>query len=586
MSNVLEFFVKMKDMMSSGLVKIAQNADTSFGKVQTMVNKTMDRLDQLKGKVNDVDRAASKSSFFNGSLFRKLAGIFASVSLLGFAKDSINKAMEFGATKMSFQVLAGDPKKGNLLANHLNKLQQDTILGPEVFDNAKTMMGFGVGRKNGKTDIGTIEKDMRMLGDISMGNTEHFRSLTLAFSQTQSAGKLMGQDLLQYVNAGFNPLQTMSEKWQQFGLSQKTSVGDLRKMMEKGEISADMVTRAFELATGKGGMYENMMKKIGETAYGRMKVLEGAFESLKIKTGQTLMPIAEGLMKVSTYLIDNIQWVLAAVTAWGAYKAVTMVAATYQAILNGAMMANPIALVIAAIAALVVWIVALAEKYQGWADALKGLDFMTHAFAISQKAIWKDIYQEIEFNLKLAGAQMDEFLERIGSMASKTKQAFVDMKNGNFGKIVEDINKPNDLEATKRITDLKNKWASDHGGNLAQIAYANHLSEHGAAKIALAYKNGLFTPKKDTDVSPTDLLGKGGKDNTITNLLSGGKAKKDGANSMGAGGGQKSVVININKELVGSITVNASNVDAGIRSIGEKVQEELLRILNSGVALQ
>ena len=50
-----------------------------------------------------------------------------------------------------------------------------------------------------------------MLGDVSAGNKEHMEALTLAFSQTTAAGKLMGQDLLQYINAGFNPLQIIAE---------------------------------------------------------------------------------------------------------------------------------------------------------------------------------------------------------------------------------------------------------------------------------------------------------------------------------------------------------------------------------------
>ena len=45
-----------------------------------------------------------------------------------------------------------------------------------------------------------------------MGNNEKFSSMTLAFAQMSAAGRLMGQDLNQMINAGFNPLQVISEK--------------------------------------------------------------------------------------------------------------------------------------------------------------------------------------------------------------------------------------------------------------------------------------------------------------------------------------------------------------------------------------
>ena len=73
-------------------------------------------------------------------------------------------------------------------------------------------------------------------------------SLTLAFSQVQSTGRLMGQDLLQMIGQGFNPLQIISEKTGR-------SMADLKKDMENGAISADMVTEAFKIATSEGGRF-------------------------------------------------------------------------------------------------------------------------------------------------------------------------------------------------------------------------------------------------------------------------------------------------------------------------------------------
>jgi tape measure domain-containing protein len=210
--------------------------------------------------------------------------------------------MNYEATKTSFGVLAGDNQVGEALANRLNKFQQETILGPEVFKSAQTLMAFGVTAKE-------VEKTIQQLGAVSMGNADRFQMLTLAFAQTRSAGKLMGQDLLQYVNAGFNPLQTISEKWKEFGFNSKKSVGELRKEMEKGNISSEMVAKAFDIATSKGGKFDGMLDKVGKTSFGIWAQLSGQMEGLQIAAGERFEGAIKGTGMLLSAVVGKVkQW--------------------------------------------------------------------------------------------------------------------------------------------------------------------------------------------------------------------------------------------------------------------------------------
>ncbi|MFX5793259.1 hypothetical protein ABTD98_19520, partial [Acinetobacter baumannii] len=83
--------------------------------------------------------------------------------------------MHFEATKKSYEVLTGDRKQGGKLADDLNKLQQDTILGPEVFKAGQTLMGFGIAANK-------VMPIVKELGDIAMGDSQRFEALTVAFS--------------------------------------------------------------------------------------------------------------------------------------------------------------------------------------------------------------------------------------------------------------------------------------------------------------------------------------------------------------------------------------------------------------------
>lgn len=91
----------------------------------------------------------------------------------------------------------------------------------------RTMMSFGL---SGEAAFSTLKQ----IGDIAMGDSQKMQSLALAFAQMSSTGKLTGQDLMQMINAGFNPLNEISK------LTGK-SVGELKEEMSKGAISANFV---------------------------------------------------------------------------------------------------------------------------------------------------------------------------------------------------------------------------------------------------------------------------------------------------------------------------------------------------------
>lgn len=127
-----------------------------------------------------------------------------------------------------------------------------------LIEAQRTMMSFGIeGEKAFET--------LKQIGDIAMGDSQKLQSLSLAFAQMSSTGKLTGQDLMQMVNAGFNPLQEISKQTGK-------SVADLKKDMEKGAISVGMVEAAFRSATSEGGLFHNAIAEASETTAGKMEV--------------------------------------------------------------------------------------------------------------------------------------------------------------------------------------------------------------------------------------------------------------------------------------------------------------------------
>lgn len=201
------------------------------------------------------------------------AGLTASgVAIVAFAKGSSEAAASMETLETQFGVLL---KSTEAAKNMIGEFRKEAIKSPlSVEDYAKagkTLLAFGMSSEK-------VMPTLKALGDVSMGNSERFDSLTLAFAQTQAAGRLMGQEVLQFVNAGFNPLQQISKKTGQ-------SMVELKKAMEDGAISADMVAEAFMDATKEGGLFYGALEKGSQTTEGKIAKLKDTIFGLKVAFG-------------------------------------------------------------------------------------------------------------------------------------------------------------------------------------------------------------------------------------------------------------------------------------------------------------
>ncbi len=218
-------------------------------------------------------KLGSMASETLGVMTKLIAGVGAALGGAAVAGVKYNAQMEQYVT--SFGTMLGGADKAQGLISQLKKYAADTPF--EFSDLAKgtqTLLAFGISSKD-------VMGDLQMLGDISQGNKERFDALSLAFAQMTSAGKLQGQDLLQMVNAGFNPLQVMVK-------TTGKSMAELRDEMQKGQISAQDVADAFKAATSKGGQFYGAMEA-------QSKTFSGQLSTLKDNASQFLGELTNGL---------------------------------------------------------------------------------------------------------------------------------------------------------------------------------------------------------------------------------------------------------------------------------------------------
>lgn len=349
-----EKVVQQFDNIGRRATQAGQKIDSAFNGVST--EALQQETKAAEDKIHDLGNATkSETEKMDASLKKIAAGIgayFSIQQLTQFESKVISIRSEMESLQTSFKTLAGEQVGGELFEQIKEYELHTPMIMRDLASGAQTMLAFNIPAQD-------VMQHLKAIGDISMGDSEKFKSLTLAFSQMSATGKLMGQDLLQMINAGFNPLQVISEQTGK-------SIGQLKEEMEKGAISTKMVQDAFHAAASEGAQFNGMLEAQSKTLKGAISNLEGAWQYMLNDIGEAQEGLIVGSIDMAQKIIANYQQVgqiiMGLITTYGIYKAavVTAIAAEklhietltiakvriavvekVQAALNATMLANP-----------------------------------------------------------------------------------------------------------------------------------------------------------------------------------------------------------------------------------------------------
>lgn len=345
--------------------------------------QALSRIRAVQGGLDAADRSAARfSSRLTkglGQAFRSLPGaefITNPIVALTAGVGVVSKlGMEAEKTSTAFNVLVGSEEKAAKMLGEINKYADNTLWDRTTTQEAaKTMLGFGVSTES-------VVDDLKMLGDVAMGDKNKLNQLALVFGQISAAGKLQGQDLLQLINAGYNPLLDISAQTGK-------SVAQLKDEMSKGLITFDMVRAAFQRATGEGGKFSSMTEKIAKTSYGAFEQLKGKLLGTLLDLYNVIQPFVipvlnalgkglEFISKMAAWATANLDKIIPVVKylaiAVGAYVVAANLATVATSALSAAfrviitlMNLNPFGLIVAAIAAVTAAVIACWNKFAGF----------------------------------------------------------------------------------------------------------------------------------------------------------------------------------------------------------------------------
>lgn len=318
-------------------------------------------------------------------------GVTAPLTALATAGVKYNATMETYLANLT-TLLGGNEQAAEELLNTLREMANTTPYeATDLVKATQKMMAFGISAEDSL-------KYLQMLGDVAMGDANKMDSLTLAFSQISASGRATMEDINQMIDQGFNPLTIVAQKTGE-------SMADLRDRVSAGGVSFEEIAGAFETATSEGGIFYQSMDKASQTTEGKISSLKDNFSTALGTMTESLLPFVtsavDGLSKLANWFSNldeggktlvltiagialaigplstaigglisigsKIKTIVTTVKSWGIVtKAMTAAQTALNAILN----ANPIALVVTAIVALITIITTLWNKCEWFREGV------------------------------------------------------------------------------------------------------------------------------------------------------------------------------------------------------------------------
>ncbi|WP_288896877.1 tape measure protein, partial [uncultured Capnocytophaga sp.] len=367
-------------------------------------NGTMDfearlRLDNLERDLNKMQRLFNESMQSSQRETNKLQqsiDTLAKGALAFFtfsqAKAFVNQVIEvrsqFQQLEISFGTMLKSKEKANALMSQMTELAAKTPFGlQEVSEGAKRLLAFQVPAEE-------VTETLRRMGDVASGLGVPMGQLIHVYGQVKAQGRLLTNDLYQFMNAGIPIIAELSKV---VGKSET----EIKEMVSAGKIGFTEIQAVIKNMTNEGGLFYNLMAEQSKSLGGQISNLRDNFDQMLNEIGKSSEGIVSGAIEGVAFLVENYQTIgkliAGLIASYGTYRAALIATAAVQQVvatrtagmtvaemahytwlvlvekaqklLNLTMLANPYALAAAALVGLAVALWSLKDSTDANAEA-------------------------------------------------------------------------------------------------------------------------------------------------------------------------------------------------------------------------
>lgn len=274
-------------------------------------------IDAMRRDILGLSQAATRETRNMDSAFKNLslgiAGAFSIGTIKSFVMELINVRGEFQKTEIAFTTMLGNAQQAKGLMGQMVDLAEKTPFSlQDVSAGAKQLLAFQV-------PASEVVDTLTRMGNIAAGLGVPLSRINLVYGQVKAKGKLMGDDLRQFTEAGIPMVAELAKK---FG---KTT-SEISAMVSAGKIGFKDVQEVLFSLTNQGGMFYNLMEKQSKSLSGQVANLGDAWDQMLNKIGESNEGMLSDGIQGLTYLVEHykdvIQVISTLVSAYGTYRAV------------------------------------------------------------------------------------------------------------------------------------------------------------------------------------------------------------------------------------------------------------------------
>jgi len=282
-------------------------------------------ISSMRQDISGLSQTVSRESQNMDSSFKNLsvgiASYFSASALKSFVMEMINVRGEFQKTEIAFATMLGDAGKAQALMGQMVDLAAKTPFSlQDVSSGAKQLLAFQI-------PANQVVDTLTRLGNIAAGLSVPLERINLVYGQVKAKGKLMGDDLRQFTEAGIPMVAELAKKFNK-------TTSEISAMVSAGKIGFKDVKDVLFAMTNEGGMFFNLMEKQSKSLSGQVSNLGDTWDQMLNEIGESQESVLSDGVQGLIYLVEHYQDVakvlLTLIEIYGAYRAALIVTSLLQ----------------------------------------------------------------------------------------------------------------------------------------------------------------------------------------------------------------------------------------------------------------
>ena len=296
---------------NDGALLFQVRADQS--QIQRDIEAIKKQFEQMTNKA--VEEGKKQADVWQ-NLLKGATAYFTLQGAQSFISQMIAVRSQFQQLEISFGTMLKSKEKANALMAQMADLASKTPFGlEEVSEGAKRLLAFQVPAEE-------VTETLRRMGDVASGLGVPMGQLIHVYGQVKAQGKLMTNDLYQFMNAGIPIIAELSKV---VGKSET----EIKEMVSAGKIGFPEVQAVIKNMTDEGGLFFNLMAEQSKSLGGQISNLKDNFDQMLNEIGKSSEGIVSGAIKGVSFLVENYQTlgkiIAGLIVTYGTYKTAIIV---------------------------------------------------------------------------------------------------------------------------------------------------------------------------------------------------------------------------------------------------------------------